>query len=91
MFMASPKRKKKKPALPPTLICTHSLTPDDAAILQRFSREASDQLGWTVSSSAMVRALLRYAKRQGSGWVAETLFPLIEGEIQSGIVWGKKK
>lgn len=89
--MALLKTKRKKPATPPTLISTHSLTPDDAAILQRFSQEASDRLGWTVSSSAMVRALLRHAKRQGSGWVAETLFPLIEGEIQSGIVWGKKK
>lgn len=91
MFMASLKRKRKKPAVPPTLICTHSLTPDDVAILQRFSHEASDQLGWTVSGSAMVRALLRHAKQQGSPWVAETLVPLIEEEIQSGIVWGKKK
>lgn len=89
--MASQKTKRKKPAIPPTLICTHSLTPDDAAILHRFSQEASDQLGWTVSGSAMVRALLRHAKQQGSAWVVETLLPLIEGEIQSGIVWGKKK
>jgi hypothetical protein len=44
-----------------------------------------------VSGSAIMRGLLRHADQQGMGWIREQLTPLIEGEIQRGTVWGKKK
>jgi hypothetical protein len=87
--MAQQKAKAKKPARP-TQIRTHSLTKDDLVILQRFSQDASDLLGWTVSGSAIVRALLRYGDQHGVPWARAKLFPLIEAEIARGTVWGKK-
>jgi len=61
------------------------------AALKRLSRDASDYIGWTVSSSAIVRALVRYAEQQPPGWATSQLFPLVEREIASGTVWGRKK
>jgi hypothetical protein len=68
-----------------------SITPEDAKLLDRFSQDASDYLGWTVSGSAIMRGLLRHADQQGAEWMRENLFPFVEHEIQRGIVWGKKK
>jgi len=51
----------------------------------------SAALGWTVGSSAVIRALLRYADQQTPAWVSESLHPLIEQEIASGTFWGTKK
>ena len=83
-------RKKPQKPQPRFLIRSHPLTPEMNAILQRLSQDASDYIGWTVSSSAIVRALIRYAEHQGQAWARETLFPLVEGEIKEGFVWGKK-
>lgn len=88
--MATKKTTRKKAAAP-NLICTHSLTADDLATLQRLAQDAGDVLGWTVSSSAIVRALLRHARQQGDRWARAQLVPLIEAEIASGTVWGRKK
>jgi len=44
-----------------------------------------------VSTSAVVRALLRYAEQQPSLWARERLFPLVEQELQAGVVWGSRK
>jgi hypothetical protein len=70
---------------------THSLTPGDVATLERLSGETSDAIRWTVSSSAIVRALVRYAGKPGVEWAREQLFPLVEKVIQSGTVWGRRK
>lgn len=89
--MASLKENRKNPTKTPTLIRSLSITPDDARIIDRLAQDASDYLGWTVSGSAIVRALLRHAGGQGGQWTKEHLFTHIEEEIRSGTVWGKKK
>ena len=89
--MAAIKTKAKKPAHPPITIRSLSITTEDTHILDRIAQDASDYLGWTVSGSAVVRALLRQAKGQDELWVREKLFPFIEDEIQGGRVWGRKK
>ena len=86
------KKTIRKKALPrPSLIRTHSLTAGDLKILQQISQDASDLLGWTVSGSAVVRALLRYADQQGEGWSRKQLFPLIENELVRGTMWGHRR
>jgi len=84
-------RAKTKPKRQPLVIRSLTLTHDADETLQRLSRDASDSLGWTVSSSAIVRALLRYVAQQPPAWALSHLFPLVEREIASGMVWGKKK
>ena len=84
-------RKKKTPPKETLLYRSHMLTPTTEASLAQLKQEASDALGWTISGSAIVRALLRYAAQQNGTWVREQIFPFIEQEIQQGMVWGKKK
>ena len=60
-------------------------------MLEEVSQEASEALGRTIGTSAIVRALIQYAARQPTLWVAATLFPFIQEEIESGLVWGRKK
>jgi hypothetical protein len=87
-FMATRKTTPYKKSL---FIRTHTLTEENERTLQQLSQETSDVIGWTVSNSAVVRALLRYATEQPSSWVSTTLAPLIEQEMQTGIIWGSKK
>jgi hypothetical protein len=75
----------------PLRVVTAKLTPTIGRTLQSLSQDASDALGWTVSSSAMVRALIRQAGKQPAAWAAAELHPLIEEEIKQGRVWGSKK
>lgn len=70
---------------------THTLSQDDNRLLDRLSQDASDALGWTVSTSAVMRALLRYVAQQPPTWAPATLFPVIEQEIAAGTVWGSKQ
>jgi len=84
-------RAKTKPKRRPLVIRSLTLTHDADETLQRLSQNASDYLGWTVSGSAIVRALLRQAAQQSSPWMTTQLSPFIEKEISSGVVWGKKK
>jgi hypothetical protein len=51
-------------------------------LLHLLSLDASDALGWTVSRSAMLRALLAYVGQQSPMWTAATIFPLIERESE---------
>jgi hypothetical protein len=69
---------------------TVTLTPDVVEILQRLSQEATDFLGRAVSSSAIVRALVRQIDQQGPP-AQEALFILVEKEMKDGRLWGKKK
>lgn len=78
---------KKQPLLPRT----HTLSQDTDHMLHQLSQDASDALGWTVGSSAVIRALLRYIAQQPPAWAATTLHPLIEQEITNGTFWGSKK
>lgn len=88
--MAPRKPTKKKPVLHPTLLRSLSLSSDVDMILQRLASDASDMLGWKVSSSAIMRALLRYAEQQDAAWVQDSLFPLIEEELTGGVLWGRR-
>jgi hypothetical protein len=84
-------RPTKTPARTPFIIRSLVVTPDMQHLLQALGREASDALGWTVSMSAITRALLRYVERQPTSWARKQLFPLIKQEIAEGRVWGKTK
>jgi hypothetical protein len=83
--------RKPKVTKQPLLIRTHTLTHNTHRALGQLSQEATDTLGWTVSNSALVRALIRYAIQQPQGWKTEALFPLVEQEIEAGTLWGSKK
>ena len=89
--MALQKTRQKKPPGSPFTIRSLSITSEDAKLLNRIAQEASDYIGWTVSGSAIVRALLRLANQRKADWFREQLFPFIEQEIEHGTVWGKKK
>jgi hypothetical protein len=82
---------KEKPTKPLIIVRSLTLTPEIEKLLQMLRQEASDQLGWTVSMSAVARALFRYAEQQPLTWARESLFPFIEQEIAGGTVWGTKK
>lgn len=84
-------RAKKAPPKETLLYRSHMLTPTTERSLSQLKQEASDYLGWTISGSAIVRALLQHAATQDSTWVRERIFPFIEREIEQGRVWGKKK
>ncbi len=68
-----------------------TLTPDIEETLQGFSQDAKDFTGRAVGSSAILRALVRYAGQQGEQWLRSQIFPLIEQELNAGVIWGKKK
>ena len=81
----------KKPPIqtkPEFSIHTVTLTPDVADALHRLSRDASDFLGRSISSSAIVRALVRQVIQQGPP-AADALFLQVEKEIEAGVKWGK--
>jgi hypothetical protein len=84
-------RIQKTPPIEPLKVCTVKLTPPTEQALHELSQEASDALGWTVSRSAILRALLTYVDRQPPAWAATELYSLVEQEIARGRVWGKKK
>jgi hypothetical protein len=86
--MAHPKPTPKRQ---PFVVHSHALTQEEGRLLRQLSQEASDALGWAVSSSAVVRALLRHVARQPPAWPSATLLPIIEEEIAAGVVWGSKK
>jgi hypothetical protein len=83
--MATRKKKREKIA-----IHSLSLTDDTADILARVVQDAKDYTGRTVSGSSVVRALLRYTAAQGYQWEKSDLFPLIETELTTGLIWGKE-
>jgi len=84
-------RLKKTPSTEPLKVYSVKLTPTVANLLLHLGQDASDALGWTVSSSAVIRALIQHAGQQPSEWAAAEIRPLIEQEIAQGRVWGSKK
>ena len=88
--MEKPTPKPPSPAHPPLAVHTVTLAADVVTILLRLSDEASDFLGRSVSSSAIVRALVRQVEKRGS-WATESLFLEVEQEMKDGRLWGKKK
>lgn len=88
MIMARHPRTRQRESLK---VVSVKLTPALEKTLRQLSQEASDRLGWTVSSSAVIRGLLEYVKQQPPAWAVSELLPVIEGEIAAGRVWGSKK
>jgi hypothetical protein len=84
-------RTKKTAPTEPLRVYSVKVTPAAEELLQVLRQDASDTLGWTVSSSAVVRALFSYVAQQPLSWAASALYPLIEQEIAQGRVWGSKK
>ena len=82
---------KKTTVQKPTTIRAFSLMTANLDTLDVFAQDASDLLGWRVSSSAIVRALIRHADRRGAAWLRENILPLLEDEIAGCTVWGTKK
>jgi hypothetical protein len=85
------KPRKKTPLKEPIVVSAISLTPATKQTLERMCQEASDHIRWSVSGSALLRALITYAGQQPPSWVFSALYPLVEQEIAQGRVWGKKK
>ena len=77
-------------AHPPLAVHTVTLAADVVETLRRLSGNASDFLGRSVSSSAIVRALVRQIDQQGPP-AQEALFLVVEKEMKDGRLWGKKK
>jgi hypothetical protein len=84
-------RMKKTPLTEPLRVVTIKIPQTAETILKQLSQEATDRLGWTVSSSAVIRALIQYAGQESPARVVEIIYPLIEQEIAQGRVWGSKK
>jgi len=84
-------RPKKNPPKEPPVIHSLTLTPATAATLRRLSTDAADYIGRAVSESAVIRALLRHIEQQPESWVQARIFPFVEKELESGVLWGKKK
>lgn len=84
-------RPKKLPLKERLLV--HSLihTPTTQRIVTRLSQEATDYIGRQISQSAILRALITKADQEDETWVRSQLFPLVEKEIASGLLWGSKK
>lgn len=90
-YLTNMVRPKHDPPRALLKVCTVKLTEAAEQTLQSLSQDISDALGWTVSKSALMRALLLYVERQLTAWRGEALLPLIEEEIVQGRVWGKKR
>jgi hypothetical protein len=86
--MARTKRTLPKPVFFPRSV---TFTPSVDDILRGFSQDAKDYTGRAVGSSALLRALVHYANQQGEQWLRLYIFPLIEHELNAGVMWGKKK
>jgi hypothetical protein len=82
---------KKRPAKPPFLFHSLTLTEQDNVILRSLGQDARDCIGRAVSTSAIMRALIRYAGQQSEAWAREHLFPIVEQEMNAGVLWGGKK
>ena len=79
-------RTKKPPTQekPQFSIHTVTLTGEEVKVLGRLNQEASDFLGRTISSSAVIRALLRQIAKQGPS-EADALFIEVEKELKAGV------
>jgi hypothetical protein len=82
--MASKKTTTQKPMSTSMGKITVVLTKENVDLLKTLAQEASAQGGRTISGSAILRALVRYADKQGAAWQREHILPVLEEEIASG-------
>ena len=72
----------------PLRIYSLSLTEEHAAVLEALAQESSDQLGRTISVSAVLRAILQLVRK---GMLpAPAIVEFVERELESGRRWGKE-
>jgi hypothetical protein len=88
---ARKKRATPPPPPKPTVVKAYSIAEDVESILQDLAGQATDEIGRPISSSTILRALVRHAGSQGAQWVRDHLIPLVEHELNAGIHHGKKK
>jgi len=62
------------------------MSPECLEILAELALDASDQLGRTISHSAIARAVLRLSKGQ-----ERAILEQVEAELASGTRWGHKQ
>lgn len=80
-----PTRKNRRPE--PLKIYSVSLTSADAGVLATLAQAASDQLGRSISTSAVLRGILRLVKKK---MLPEpVIIDMIEQELAAGRKWGK--
>lgn len=86
-----PTRKKRAPApskpraREALQIHSMSLTPTAAGVLTSLASEASDRIGRSISTSAVLRAILTLVEQRIP---AREIFETIEREVGSGRLWG---
>ena len=72
----------------PLRIYSLSLTEEHAAVLESLAQESSDQLGRTISVSAVLRAILQLVRK---GMLpSPAIVEFVERELESGRQWGKE-
>ena len=81
-------KKTAEEETPQFSIHTVTLSTEESVILRRLSQDATDFLGRSISSSAIVRAVLRQIEKQGPS-AADDLFFEVERELKAGVGWGK--
>jgi hypothetical protein len=69
---------------------TVTLTTEEVDALRQLSQDATDFLGRSISSSAVIRALIRQITKQGPP-AADALFLEVERELKAGVQWGKQQ
>jgi hypothetical protein len=80
---------KSKPKNP-FLIRSYAIAEHTEQTLEQLKQAATDAIGRPISSSAVLRALVRYLGQQPSSWIAKQIHPLLEQEIEQGRLWGTK-
>lgn len=85
-------RTRRPAAKEESTFSVHSVTlsADEVTVLDRLSRDASDFLGRPISSSAIIRALIRRIENHGPS-AADDLFFEVERELKADVLWGKHK
>jgi hypothetical protein len=85
-----PRGTKKQKQKPKIRVTTIVFTETEKAILQRVSRQASDEIGRAISMSGVLRALVSWLNTQDATFVREEIIPIIAKEL-SLLRWGRKK
>jgi hypothetical protein len=67
-----------------------TLTTEEVDAPRQLSQDVTDFLGRSISSSAVIRALIRQITKQGPP-AADALFLEVERELKAGVRWGKQQ
>ena len=82
-------RGKKQPVVKPLHIVSITLSATEQEQLNSLAEALTDALGRGVSRSATLRALVRFASKQGEHWLYAHVVPEIEQELPAH-QWGRK-